>query len=565
MNNSRTSGSLFLLSFVIVAFGQLSWVPWLAPIAGVMGFALFWRSLLFFATKFVRFWVATFWFTCVQLIQLSWMTAIEFQGVYILFAYCWLASWLGVQFGLLSLLIPQQGPMKVARILATAALWTLFEWARFYFLCGFSWNPSGLALTTNLLSLQMASIGGVLGLSFWVILVNGFAFNVFECFTRFTESKVYLFKIVLLWVGLAAVPYLFGLGHLAYYEYQTKKIPASQSLTVALVQTGLLPSEKLVLPERVHQFISPWEQWRRILGFLKKSPASKLDLIVLPEVAVPFHCNKMVYPQEAVVDMLIEELGPEVCDVLPPLQLPFAERTWIANEQKWLVSNSFWTQALSNYFQAEVVIGLEDEEKTTQKSYNAAFYFVPKSLSFSRYEKQVLLPMAEYLPSKLFQPFVETYGIQDFFTKGSGTKVFTGRIPFSISICYEETFPDLVREGRLQGAEILVNVTNDNWYPSSKLPKQHFDLGRLRAVENGMPLFRACNTGVSAIIDAVGRPLCIMGELDEQKQYLSGALVATVPIYHHHTLYTLCGDGAVVGLAWMLCGIFWRFKKRLDL
>jgi apolipoprotein N-acyltransferase len=554
---NKLSWLLFGCSFFLVAFGQPSWLPWLAPIAAFMGFALFWSSLYPFQSKFLRFALATFWFTAVQLIQLSWMTSIEYQGVYMLFGYFWLASWLGVQFGLLTCLLPKEGGITFGRILGLASLWTLFEWSRFFFLCGFSWNPSGLALAAFLPSIQMASLGGVLGLSFWVMLMNGFTLKLIE---GLKQDRGVSFKAVGPWLLVVLFPYLFGVGQLTYQDHLSKTDPGSKNITVALVQTGLLPPEKLILPSRIHHFVSPWEQWRRILAFLKLEDLD-LDLIVLPEVAVPFQCDRTIYPYESVVQVLRETLGEGVLQNLPPLTAPFAEKKVTAKEEKWMVSNSFWTQAVANYFDAEVVIGLEDEEKETNRSYNAAFHFVPNGTKINRYEKQVLLPIAEYLPSKVFLPFMEMYGIRDFFTKGEETKIFKGRVPFAISICYEETFPDLVREGKLMGAEVLVNVTNDNWYPNSKLPQQHFDLGRLRAVENGIPLLRACNTGISAVIDNVGRPLCMMGELDEKNSCLAGALVSSVSLRKHSTLYTLWGDGGIVGLSLILLGVFWRKRS----
>lgn len=545
----------FVLSFVLVAFGQPSWLSWFGPFAAIFGFACFWLALQNLKTRLGRFALASLWFTAVQLVQLSWMTSIEFQGLYILFVFVWLASWLGVQFGLLSLLLPQEGMIKPLRLLAMASLWALFEWSRFYFLCGFTWNPSGLALAGNVYSLQMASLGGVLGLSLWVMLVNGVTFNLL---TILKTRKIPALKSCLQWVALAAFPYLFGYAHLAYQDRRLAAEPQDAKLVVAMVQTGLLPPQKLVLPDRLHAFVSPWEQWRRILTFLKPLKETPVDLIVFPEVALPFQCDKAIYDHESVVEMLVQEMGKEVLPLLPPLHAPYAEKRRIEKKERWMVSNSYWAQLLANYFQAEVVIGLEDEERISQKSYNAAFHFSPKDSIIRRYEKRVLLPLAEYLPVRWLFPFVEKYGIRDLFTKGTGAKVFNGIVPLSISICYEETFPDLIREGRLLGAELLVNVTNDNWYPNSRLPKQHYDLGRLRAVENGMPLLRACNTGISAAIDSLGRPLCTMGELDEKNELLSGVLMAHLPLYHYRTLYTHWGDGGVVGLSLIFLGFFWR-------
>ena len=94
----------FFLSWLIVAFGQPSWIPILGPAAAVCGFALFWKTVSSL-NKSERFWRATLWFACVELIHLSWMTSIDYQGYYILFSYAGLALWMGAQFGCLTLLV----------------------------------------------------------------------------------------------------------------------------------------------------------------------------------------------------------------------------------------------------------------------------------------------------------------------------------------------------------------------------------------------------------------------------------------------------------------------------
>ena len=183
------------------------------------------------------------------------------------------------------------------------------------------------------------------------------------------------------------------------------------------------------------------------------------------------------------------------------------------NEQK--VSNAFWAQAIANYFNAELIAGMDEEDKLEKKYYSAAFHFIPGGSQINRYEKQVLVPLAEYLPFEWCRSFVAYYGIEEFFTQGQECKVFNHKIPLSISICYEETFSNLIRDGRVKGARLFVNVTNDNWYPSSRLAAQHFDHGRLRAIENGVPLVRACNSGITAAVDSLGRTVA---QMDEKKK-----------------------------------------------
>ncbi len=479
------------LSFLIVAFGQPGWIPWLSPLSACVGYALFWREVS-------RFWVAAGWFTLVQAVQLSWMTSIEFQGIYILFVYAGICLWLGLQFGALTFL------MHRIPMMASAAIWTLFEWARLHVLCGFSWNPLGLSLTAYLPSLQFASIFGVLGLSFWVVLTNLAAWK-----SRRWE-----------WAFLALVPYVFGAVHLRWHGKQMEESP---KLSVALVQTGLLPSEKLLLPGRGSDFISPFDQWNKILTTLA-TDGRKFDLVVLPEYAVPFSAEAKVYPFEKTKEILEHAL-----------------HYVIEGGKQEAVSNSYWLQEVSNRLGAEVVAGLDSSEG--KRHFAAAFHFSPGLKPPNRYEKRVLVPLAEYIPFSWLRYFTQKYGIIEFFTHGKEAKVFSGKIPLSISVCYEETFSHLMREGRKNGGELFVNVTNDNWYPNSKLPKQHFDHAKIRTVENGVPLVRACNTGITAAVDSLGR---LVGQIVEERK--SGVLAAAVPTYTYATLYTFWGDWGIVAL-----------------
>jgi apolipoprotein N-acyltransferase len=491
------AGFALFLSWIVVAFGQPAWAPWLTPVAACIGYALFWKKALTMPSRKLQFWSAVGWFFCVQAVQLSWMTSIEYQGFYILFVYAGLCLGLGLQFGLLTLCVN-----RVPHV-AVAALWALFEWSRLYFLCGFSWNPTGLSLAAWAVPMQMASVVGILGLSFWVMLTN----------------LAWLRHRKLAWGVIGAVPYLFGIGHLAYHSSNVEKSP---HLSVALVQTALLPSQKVPLIGRHEEFISPYEQWSRILKLLREKK-EKFDLIVLPEHAVPLPAEFNAYAIEQVRRVFGEEKISETAERVP---------------------NLFWAKTIANMFSAEVIAGFDADEGTDH--FSTAYHVT--SHGTQRYEKQILLPLAEYLPFSFLKELTKNYGITEFFTPGKECKVFRGKVPLSVSICYEETFSELVRSGRNKGAELLVNLTNDGWYPSSLLSKQHFDHGRLRAVENGAPLVRACNTGITAAIDSLGR---VVGSIVEERR--ADVLVASVPTYHFPTLFTWLGNWPILLLCLLIC------------
>lgn len=511
---------LILLSGVIVALGQPSWVPWLGFFAAAVGYALFWVAVSGYSAR-VRFFLGALWFAAVSLIQLSWMTATEFQGVYILFIWLGFALCLGVEFGVLCLFVDRK--MCLHKALAAASLWTLLEWSRLYILCGFTFNPAGLALCSYPVGMQMAALFGIFGLSFCVLLTNLFLF-----------MKRYVF-----WSLCALFPYFFGWVHLWYHE--DKQQEWNNNLSVALVQTGLLPSEKVPLSGYIDSFLSPYEQWRRIVHELKKEQ-KPWDLIALPEAALPFSFEDERYSLETTVSVLVKELGEEVLFSMPQVS-------------KDRVSSRFWVETLARFFRADLVLGFDSRD---QGQWAAAFHCSSRERTLRRYEKRVLVPLAEYIPFTWLKPLVASYGIVAFFTPGKEAKVFPGKVPFSLSICYEETFPDLVREGRKKGAEILVNLTNDNWYPDSRLAEQHYSLGRPRAIENGVPLIRACNSGITAAVDSLGRSIVL-------DPTAVGVLSAEVSLYHYLTLFQLWGEAGIVAISLIFIILFLRRNPQIVL
>lgn len=533
---------LFFLSLSIVALGQPARVGWLGPLAGAFGFALFFISISSSSSKKQRFLYGALWFTSVQLIQLSWMSAIEFQGYYILLVYLLLSVGIGLQFGLLTFFIPSSGKIPALNVLGGAAFWLLMEYARLYFICGFSWNPIGLALTHFISSLQFASVVGVYGLSFWVMLVNLCAINAWR-----EKSTKQLIK----WLLVAAVPYFFGVMHLTYHLPKSEDMRGS--IQTALIQTELLPSQKISYPGRRGEYVSPFVQWSRIVKGLKQKFAHEWDMIVLPEAALPLQSDMALYPFNAVREVLVKELGSGVEKDFPLFLPHYAEERVINGVVVVHVSNLFWCQTLANHFKSELIVGLDHADKKQCKNFNSAFYLKPLDNATQRYDKQVLLPLAEYLPFNFLRPLGKLYGIYDFFSQGNESKVFGEKILFSPSICYEETFPGIMREGRLKGAQLFVNITNDNYFPNSSLHNQHLYHARLRAVENGIPLVRACNSGVSAAIDCFGR---IVSKKEASQNAESCVLSCSINSYTFPTFYSRWGDASMINFCALLLLIF---------
>ncbi|MBI3508653.1 MAG: apolipoprotein N-acyltransferase, partial [Chlamydiia bacterium] len=380
---------------------------------------------------------------------------------------------------------------------------------------------------------QWASIGGVFWLSFWVMFVNLLAYRIVQAKNKIRASAI--------WCGCALLPYFFGWVHPFFIQ---RWMEEWREIRVALIQTAMLPEQRNYTRLYPLEFIHPIDQWNRVLDLLKASEA--YDLIVLPESAFPYGAGVPLMAYEPARLTWLHHYGDESERALPPFEPPYVFLSQVEGKERRKVSNAFFAQALANQFRTDVIIGLDDQDAAGK--YNAAFHFRPGARA-DRYEKRILVPVAEYLPLKgvnfLAAFYAKNYHIFDSCTPGREAKVFGARIPIAPSICYEETYSSLIREQRVKGAKLLVNVSNDVWYPDSNLPEQHFYHGRIRAAENGVFLVRACNTGVTAVVDCFGKSLAMLAVSDHQP----GVLDYKFPLRAYPTLYMLWGDTAILALS----------------
>lgn len=558
-----------ILSFLIVSFGQPAWhfVPSL--LAAFVGYALFFRVILVHPTRKARFWIGTAWFMAVQLFQLQWTLSHPFSyiyGVWVLGSFG-----LGMQFGFLCLFVTPPQLRKITRVAALAGLWTLIEWSRLFFLAGYTFNPIGLALSANLYSLQMASVWGVYGLSFWVMLVNLLA----------TRAWMYHFHWIKtsLCVIAAAAPFVFGAFHLTLHR---ERLAAHQEKVtdpyhIVLVQTVFPVEEMLDSYATKNMAAYVTDEWKQILSITKQHYGKDVDMLVLPEIVVPFGTWTLVYPYEIVKEAFVISFGADAAEKLPPLVSPFAQWGTVGTGNAgWYVNNAYWAQGLANIFDSDVVVGLEDVEQNADKErviFSSALHFQPQKATqemlaqgflnypVNRYDKRVLVPMGEYIPFSFLSDLANHYGVFGSFQHGTEAKLFAHpKVPFSVSICYEETFGDLMRECRLTGAKMNINITSDAWFPNSMLPQQHFDHARLRTVESGIPLVRACNTGITSGIDSLGQVVAILGKNSHEQQTKSDSIRFEVPTYTYRTIYSKVGDTLILGVALFMVLLGLRFR-----
>jgi apolipoprotein N-acyltransferase len=172
-----------------------------------------------------------------------------------------------------------------------------------------------------------------------------------------------------------------------------------------------------------------------------------------------------------------------------------------------------------------------------------------------------LVPFGEYVPFAdyltFIQPLVENVG--DFAAGRRQPPLSFGNFKLGVLICYESIFPDISRQWVEDGANLLVNISNDAWYGRSSAPHHSLAMAVLRAVENRRSLVRAANTGVSAVIDPLGR---IVAELPLGE---AGFLDVALPQKRAKTVYARSGDWPVFGAILLaLFGLFLRAMRNRD-
>jgi apolipoprotein N-acyltransferase len=537
-----------VLSFLIVAFGQPYWSAIASVLAAVIGYALFFRALITLDTEKKRFWFATAWMMSVQLVQFSWFLSHPF--LYIVAVHLLISFIFGLQFGLIGYFADPEKIKSYSRILLLAGLWTLLEWSRLFVFSGIAFNPVGLSLSANHYTLQTASLWGAFGMSYWVLLTNLVGLK------AWLNSSL---KTSFLFVILVISPFLYGYLHIKTNE---KELP--EDVFSALLVQPVFPIEESMTFENGQAFIQfVADEWKQILNLTKDHTDKNIDLVVLPEFIVPFGTYSPVYHYDDVKKTFLDVFGEKALEKLPLIQEPVAMQVPTRTGAQWMVSNAFWLQGLANVLNAPVISGMEDAERLFDGSieyYSSAQYVQPLTekeqiSEFKRYDKRVLVPMGEYIPFSFCKNLAASYGITGSFTPGKDAVLFDAKVPFGASICYEETFGHLMRENRLRGARLLVNLTSDVWYPT--VAQQHCDHSLLRTVENGIPLIRACNTGITGAFDSFGREVKVLGETPHEKIWKPGALYVETPVCCYQTLYSILGDYLIVAIS--VLGIVWGF------
>ena len=359
------------------------------------------------------------------------------------FALVILTGGLALYVGIACAIAMRFWPQEAARLLVFAILYAAAEWIRGHALTGFPWNLPGYGWGASWAVMQSASLFGAYGLSFLTILLGA---SLAEFFARPRTLAAPLAMI-----ALFAALWVFGAVRLA----QTPA-PDVPGVHLRLVQPDIAQNEKYA-----RRYVR--RNWDRLLE-LSQRPGS-VTHIIWPEAAPPFLLDRSAVAQEEIAAL--------------------------TSGGKSLITGA--TRATND---ADPVF------------YNALYMFGPGGKLEAVYDKFHLVPFGEYVP---FADLLGHFGIskltegQGGFASGDGPHIYAihGAPKVTPLICYEIIFPGAVTTDQRPGW--LVNVTDDSWFGPWAGPLQHLLIARVRAIEEGLPVARAANTGISAMIDPMGR------------------------------------------------------------
>ncbi len=400
-----------------------------------------------------------------------------------------LPAYLAIYHGLAAMFAARIAPPGLSRVTALAVGLGIGEWLRGHAFTGFPWNVLGEALTYPLVLMQSVAIFGVYGLTVVTVLVlaspgvllaavpspkstpmrPGAAF--FQRWSRGTQAAAAL-------LGPLALLATYGTLRLT-----ATPPPYVEGVKIRLVQPSIDQREKWQAAKQP-EFVA------RHLELSLRGPTSEPDNlagithIVWPEAAMPF------------LPLHRPEVLRSIGDALP--------------DGVYLLAGILRLERASNPGATGAAGGSAPTD--ADKIYNSLAVFDGEGRPIAVYDKSHLVPFGEYLP---FQSLLEGIGLSSLTRQRGGFAIgpeprpllgIPGLMRAGPLICYEAVFPGIA--ARSAGRpDVMINVTNDGWFGNSTGPRQHLHQARLRSVEEGLPMIRVANNGISAAYDAYGREL----------------------------------------------------------
>jgi apolipoprotein N-acyltransferase len=383
-----------------------------------------------------------------------------------------------------------KGALGAPFSLSAPVLFTALELLRNYLLSGFPWGNVGYTQYRNLAIIQVASITGVYGVTFLVVLGSALFYEWIGVYLRRRMTRPIVSTAA--FAALVVGAFVWGAYRSEALAAAAKKAPA---VKVSVLQGNIGQVVKNEAPAHRRSISSVYNR------LTVEADARGSDLIVWPEAAYP---------------------------VLLPRGVPSFSADWSLLHPKKAG--------------AHILLGAGTYHvgpDRVRRLGNSAFLLDPSLLVLGRYDKTHLVPFGEYVPLGL--PVEKlVLGAGEYVPGDKAEPLSFSRgdreVRGGVLICYEGIFPEIARSLARRGANVLVNLTNDAWYGVSSAPYQHLSMYVFRAIETGRYLVRAANTGVSAFIDPYGRILA------RSRIFTEDDLTSEVRLLSAMTAYARVGD-----------------------
>jgi len=347
-------------------------------------------------------------------------------------------------------------------------LWTGIEFLRSLGVLGFPWNSLAYTQSYYLSLIQYVDYTSLFGVSFWIVWLNVIIFLLIKNADNYRKIVVYFAVLIL----LLLLPLIYG-----KIVIPPSSESAKEKIRVGVVQGNIDPNEKWDDAFRM-------ENLRIYQALTYQMQRDSLDLIVWPETATPVYLRDSEVYRRAIYE------------IVDSLKVPLITGT---PDYQFLPDHSY-------------------------KTFNAVFSFVPGKKNFDVYHKLHLVPFGERVPFTETFPFIADLLEKLEMGEGNfspGDSIVSFKIPWKrmqkadlssepryffapVIICFESLFSNLVRKFVMNGADILIIITNDAWFGRTQAPYHHAQAAVFRAIENRISIARCANTGVSMFIDAYG-------------------------------------------------------------
>jgi apolipoprotein N-acyltransferase len=378
-----------------------------------------------------------------------------------------------------------------SRVIALAATLTMSEWLRGHVLTGFPWNAFGYALTEPLALAQAASLIGLWGMTFLSVAIFASPAALIDGSSRGRRP----------WIApVLALTLLIAMGIFGSVRLALRPTSPVANVKLRIMQPNLQQDVRFNYSAKAEVMQKYLTLSDRASG-PQSTGVRDASILIWPESAFPFF---LTHEADAMA---------QIAALLPKGTV--------------LITGS---------------VRAPDVPPGTRitRAYNSVYVIDHDGSVLSIYDKLHLVPFGEYLP---YQPFLEKLGLEQLTKVQGGFIPGTRRRSMEIPnapralplICYEAIFPGDVAS-RDDRPGWIVNLTNDGWFGISTGPYQHLQQARVRAIEEGLPVVRAANTGISAVIDPLGRIVARLG------LGLEGVLDSSLPSAIPPTIYARTGD-----------------------